>query len=39
VTGWPVATLRRGELVYERGQIKAAAGSGQLIRREPTRAL
>jgi dihydropyrimidinase len=38
-TGWPVATLRRGELVYERGQIKAAPGSGQLIPREPTRAL
>jgi dihydropyrimidinase len=39
VTGWPVTTLRRGELVYERGQIKAAPGSGQLIPREPTRAL
>jgi dihydropyrimidinase len=39
VTGWPVATVRRGEVVYERGHIKGAPGSGRLIPREPTRAL
>ena len=39
VTGWPVATLRRGEVVYERGQIKAPPGSGQLIPRGPARPL
>ena len=33
VTGWPVMTLRRGEVVYENGEILAAAGSGELLRR------
>ena len=33
VTGWPVMTLRRGEVVYEDGEILAGAGSGQLLRR------
>ena len=33
VTGWPVMTLRRGEVVYEDGEILAGAGSGELLRR------
>ena len=33
VTGWPVMTLRRGEVVYEDGEILARAGSGELLRR------
>ena len=33
VTGWPVMTLRRGEIVYEDGEILAEAGSGELLRR------
>ena len=33
VTGWPVLTLRRGEVVYEDGQILAGAGGGELLRR------
>ena len=33
VTGWPVMTLRRGEVVYENGEILAGAGSGELLRR------
>ena len=33
VTGWPVMTLRRGEVVYEDGEILAEAGSGELLRR------
>ena len=33
VTGWPVMTLRRGEVVYENGEILAAPGSGELLRR------
>ncbi len=33
VTGWPVVTIRRGEIVYENGEIRATAGSGQLLRR------
>ena len=33
VTGWPVLTLRRGEVVYEDGEILAGAGGGELLRR------
>jgi len=33
VTGWPVMTLRRGEVVFEDGEILAGAGSGELLRR------
>jgi dihydropyrimidinase len=39
VTGWPVLTLRRGEVVYEDGQVVGRPGSGRLVRRGPTRAL
>jgi dihydropyrimidinase len=34
VTGWPVTTIRRGEIVYEAGRIAGRAGSGRLISRE-----
>ena len=34
VTGWPVTTIRRGEIVYQNGQIIGRAGTGQLISRE-----
>jgi dihydropyrimidinase len=34
VTGWPIVTIRRGEVVYEGGKILAAAGSGQLVPRQ-----
>ena len=33
VTGWPRVTIRRGEVVFEDGQIRAEAGTGRLIRR------
>ncbi len=33
VTGWAVMTLRRGEVVYENGEIRAGPGSGALLRR------
>ena len=33
VEGWPVMTLRRGEVVYEIGEIRAGPGSGELLRR------
>jgi dihydropyrimidinase len=39
VTGWPVTTIRRGEVVYREGRIVGSAGSGQLIPRQPTRGL
>jgi len=39
VTGWPVMTIRRGEVVFERGRITANPGSGQLLRRGPTQVL
>lgn len=39
VTGWPVATLRRGEIAYQNGEILAAPGSGRLVHRGPTQLL
>jgi dihydropyrimidinase len=34
LTGWPVVTIRRGEVVYQDGKILASAGSGQLAPRQ-----
>jgi dihydropyrimidinase len=34
VTGWPVMTIRRGEVVYESGRVVGKEGTGRLIRRE-----
>jgi dihydropyrimidinase len=39
VTGWPVLTVRRGEVVFEDGQLLGAAGSGQLLVRGATQPL
>jgi dihydropyrimidinase len=33
VTGWPVVTIRRGQVVYENGKVVAAPGSGRLAPR------
>jgi dihydropyrimidinase len=33
LTGWPVVTIRRGEVVYENGRILGAPGSGRLAPR------
>jgi dihydropyrimidinase len=38
VTGWPVTTIRRGEVVFDAGTITGLAGSGELVRRERWRA-
>ena len=35
VTGWPVATLRRGEIVMRDGRVQAEPGSGQFLARGP----
>lgn len=35
VTGWPIVTIRRGEVVYENGKITAGPGSGRLAPRVP----
>jgi dihydropyrimidinase len=35
VTGWPVATVRRGEVVMQDGRVQAAPGSGNYLAREP----
>ncbi|TDJ65605.1 MAG: hypothetical protein E2O35_07050 [Proteobacteria bacterium] len=35
VTGWPQVTIRRGEVVYEQGQVRATKSSGRLIARNP----
>ena len=34
VKGWPLVTVRRGEVVYENGKVTGKAGSGKLLRRE-----
>ncbi len=34
VTGWPILTIRRGELVYQNGKVLAPAGSGRLAPRQ-----
>jgi dihydropyrimidinase len=35
LTGWPVMTVRRGEVVYEDGQVTGRRGSGRPARRRP----
>jgi dihydropyrimidinase len=39
VTGWPVVTLRRGEVVFEHDQVVGEAGSGRLVSRGPASGL
>jgi dihydropyrimidinase len=34
ITGWPILTIRRGEVVFENGIVTAKPGSGNLIRRD-----
>jgi dihydropyrimidinase len=36
VTGWPVKTLLRGELIADEGRIVGAPGFGQFLPRETT---
>jgi dihydropyrimidinase len=35
VTGWPVATIRRGEIAMRDGQVLAVPGSGEFLPRAP----
>lgn len=35
VKGWPITTIRRGEIVFDGGKIVGRAGSGHLIGRQP----
>ena len=35
VTGWPVMTIRRGEVVMRDGEITAKEGSGAFLARGP----
>ncbi|WP_144183919.1 dihydropyrimidinase [Elioraea rosea] len=35
VTGWPVATIRRGEVVMQGGTVQAEPGSGRFLARGP----
>ena len=37
LTGWPVMTIRRGEVVYEDGRVVGRPGSGGAVAREPWR--
>jgi dihydropyrimidinase len=34
VTGWPVITIRRGEVLYENGRVTGQSDSGRLISRD-----
>ena len=36
VTGWPMITLLRGEVVYADGEILAQPGQGRLVARDPS---
>jgi dihydropyrimidinase len=36
VTGWPVMTMSRGEIVFRDGEVVARRGRGRLTRRGPT---
>jgi dihydropyrimidinase len=36
VTGWPVITIRRGEIVYENWTVTGEPGSGRPVTRMPT---
>ncbi len=36
VTGWPVTTLRRGEIVFRDGEILGRPGSGEIVPRRAT---
>ena len=35
VTGWPEMTIRRGEIVFDKGGVVGSAGSGKLVARQP----
>ena len=35
VTGWPVTTIRRGEIVYDNGRVVGQPGSGRPAKRRP----
>ena len=39
VTGWPRITIRRGEIVYQKGRVSAAGMSGRIVARNPIRSL
>lgn len=39
VTGWPLYTVNRGEVVFEDGEVVARKGRGRLVRRGPHRAI
>lgn len=38
VTGWPVVTIRRGEVVYEDGRVTGRPGTGRPVVRKPREA-
>jgi dihydropyrimidinase len=31
VTGWPIMTISRGEVIYRDGEVQAAAGRGKFL--------
>ena len=39
VTGWPVITISRGEVVYDNGRVTGSRGRGTVLRRGPAASL
>ena len=39
VTGWPVITIRRGQIIYDNGEVTGQPGSGILPERGPTQSI
>jgi dihydropyrimidinase len=39
VTGWPVMTIRRGEIVFKDEEVRGVPGTGVFLRRGPMQKL
>jgi dihydropyrimidinase len=39
VTGWPVVTISRGDIIYRNGKVVAEPGRGKLVHRGPSQML
>lgn len=36
VTGWPITTISRGQVIYDKGEVRGAPGRGQVLTRNRT---
>jgi dihydropyrimidinase len=39
VTGWPVMTISRGEVIWDDGKVLGRAGRGRFLKRGPSSAV